>query len=302
MKVLIAGGTGLIGSRLSVLLEEKNYSVRHLSRNQNMEARFPAYRWSPADGEIDQQALEGVDILINLAGAGIADKPWTAARKKVIIESRVKSNELLIRTMQNMEQAPKAYLAASAIGFYGDSGEELLDEERAPGSGFLSESTQAWEKAIAPAMESSIRTVAIRIGIVLSKNGGALPKILLPFLFFVGPYFGNGRQWYSWIHIDDLCRLFIYAMEKEEMAGIYNGVNSQVQRNKVFTRNIGKGLNKPFLLIPAPVFALKLLLGEMSETVLSSTKVDAKKTIDAGFEFKFEDLQMAIADIIKRKV
>ncbi len=300
--VLIAGGTGLIGSRLSELLSEKGYRVLHLSRTRNLEARYPAYAWDLQKMEVEEEAIRQADYVINLAGAGVADKPWTDARKKVIIQSRVKANELLLKAFDDFNHQPKAFLPASAMGYYGDSGDDWVDEESGPGSGFLSESVQLWEKPIKNAINSDLRTVAFRIGLVLSTQGGAFPKMRLPFLFFIGAYFGNGRQWYSWIHIDDLCRMFIHAIENEQLKGIYNAVGSQPLRNKDFTDRLGKALGRPFLLLPAPVFILRLFLGELADTVLISTRVSNEKIRKAGFSFEFEDLQKSVKDLRTRKV
>jgi uncharacterized protein (TIGR01777 family) len=300
--VLIAGGTGLIGARLSQLLTEKGYNVLHLSRTKNLRAEFPAYAWDLGDNSIDEEAITRSDIVINLAGAGIADKPWTEERKQLIIDSRVKSNRLLLDTFKRLGHQPEVYVAASAIGYYGDSGEAWVDEQSKAGEGFLSESVQTWEQPIREAIASDIRTVALRIGLVLSTQGGALPKLLLPFHFCVGTYFGDGQQWYSWIHIDDLCRMFIWAIEDREMKGIYNAVGPVPERNRAFTRTIGKVRNMPFLLFPAPAFALQLFLGEMSQTVLISTKVSSEKIEKRGFTFQFEELGEAVKDLLAKKI
>lgn len=300
-KVLIAGGTGLIGSRLSILLEEKGYQVIHLSRREKKEARFPAYAWDLNAQTISSQALEGVQYIINLAGAD-AGKRWTARHKDAIIQSRVKSNQLLLNTIKEKQLPIKAYLAASAMGYYGNRGEEIMDEQASPGEGFLSYSTQKWEKAIQESKVPGIRTVLLRIGLVLSTSGGVLTKLLIPFNFLVGVYFGNGKQWYSWIHIDDVCRMFIYALEQEKMEGIYNAVGKNLERNKTLTRKVGEALKRPFLLLPAPVFMLKLALGELSQAVLTSTRVSSEKIQQEGFQFNFEDLSEALADLFKRKI
>jgi uncharacterized protein (TIGR01777 family) len=248
------------------------------------------------------EAITRSDIVVNLAGAGIADKPWTEERKQLIIDSRVKSNRLLLDAFQRLGHQPEVYVAASAIGYYGDSGEAWVNEESESGEGFLSKSVQIWEQPIQEAIASDLRTVALRIGLVLSTKGGALPKLLLPFYFFVGTYFGDGQQWYSWIHIDDLCRMFIQAIEDREMQGVYNAVGPTPERNKAFTRLVGEARNVPFLLFPAPVFALQLFLGEMSQTVLISTKVSSEKIEKRGFTFQFEQLGEAVQDLLARKI
>ncbi|MEK7258079.1 MAG: TIGR01777 family oxidoreductase [Bacteroidota bacterium] len=301
--VLIAGGTGLIGSRLSRMLQEQGYQVLHLSRRKNPNAEFPAYSWDVEKGIVDEEAVQKADFIINLAGAGIAEKRWTESRKKLIIDSRVQSALLLKNSLAKKTSPLKAYLSASAIGYYGNRGEEWLRENDPPGKkGFLSESVQAWENSIRQVEATGVRTVAFRIGVVLSTQGGALKEMLLSFKFFVGTYFGNGRQWYSWIHIEDLCRMFIEAIENERFAGIYNAVAPQPERNKDFVLAIKKALKKPALVLPAPAFALRLALGEMADAVLGGSKVSSEKVRQAGFQFQFPELQPALEDVFRRKI
>ena len=212
-KILIAGGTGLLGTRLSFLLQEKGYQVLHLSRQQNLDATFPAYKWDLKEKYIDPSAMNQADVIINLAGAGVADARWTDARKKLIIDSRVDSASLLKSYISSGKTPAKTYLSASAIGYYGDRGNQLLKETDPPGDeGFLPKSVVAWENAINEVAGTGIRTVAFRIGIVLSTKGGALEKMLIPFNFFNGTYFGDGSMYYSWIHIDDMARMFIMGL------------------------------------------------------------------------------------------
>jgi uncharacterized protein (TIGR01777 family) len=300
--VLIAGGTGLIGTRLSKLLQARGYKVNHLSRTRDLHAAFPAYQWDLNKGTIDAEAVQTADYVINLAGAGIADKRWTTARKKLIIESRVQSAELLLQAFEEQDHAPKAYLSSAAVGYYGDRGAEWLDEESAPGQGFLPESCIAWEEAIQGVAETSLRTVALRIGIVLSTRGGAMEKMMLPMNFAAATYFGDGSQYYSWIHIEDLCRMFIWALENEKAAGFYNAVAPEPVTNKELTKTLGEAMDKPSVLVPAPAFALRLAMGEMADAILSSARVSSQKVVEAGFEFAFTDLLEAMRDLIRRKI
>ena len=191
--VLICGGTGLVGSRLSELLSENGYNVRHLSRKKDLNAKFPAYQWDTKSEYIDPQAMQNVDYVINLAGAGIADKRWSGARKKLIIRSRVETTLLLKKYIQSGELQLKAFLSASAIGYYGNTGEVLVDENATPGEGFLTESVLAWENSIEEVAKTGVRTVTVRVGIVLSTEGGALPELMQTFPLRVGAYFGNGK-------------------------------------------------------------------------------------------------------------
>lgn len=299
--VLIAGGGGLIGLRLSAILKEKGYQVLHLSRQHRPNAAFPTYKWDVGQQWADPEAIKRTDYVVNLAGAGIADSPWTAARKKLIIDSRVDSARLLLSAFQEAGRRPKAYLSSAAIGYYGDRGEELLAEQDQPGQGFLSECCIAWERAGAEVAASGIRTVVFRTGIVLSRQGGALPRIMLPIHFRLGTYFGNGRQWYSWIHIDDLCDMFVKAMEETQMEGVYNGVAPNPVRNKAFVEQAITATGHSAMLVPAPAFALRLALGEMASTILSSTKASSRKIEEAGFSFRYPRLPEALENLLQRE-
>lgn len=298
--VLIGGGSGLIGTRLSQLLAEQGYEPLHLSRKQRPNAEYPTYQWDTEALTIDDEAVKAADYVINLAGAGIADKPWTNARKELIISSRVRTAQLFKKAFERTGHQPKAYISSSAIGYYGDRGEQLLTEGDAPGQGFLSESTQAWERSIKKVAETGIRTVGLRIGIVMSTNGGALPKMLIPFQFYSGTYFGDGQQWYSWVHIDDICRLFIHALETESMEGFYNGVAPQPVRNKALVEAIKKAKNSPAIIMPAPTFALRLALGEMADAILDSAKVSAAKTLETGFAYEFPTIDTAMESLLAK--
>lgn len=301
-KVLIAGGTGLIGSRLSQLLSEKGYQVSHLSRSTGGDAQYPTYHWDPMKGQINQDAVAQADYVINLAGAGIADARWTDARKQLIIDSRVKGNALLLQVFQQLTEPPKAFLSSAAIGYYGDRGEQELWEEDGPGIGFLSESCIEWERSIeAIRNKTKIRTVAIRIGLVMSTQGGALEKMLLPLHALTSTYFGNGQQWYSWIHLDDLCRLFIFILENEETEGVYNGVAPKPARNKTIAKVLPKAKGVPAIVLPAPSIALRIAMGEMADAVLTSAKVSAEKIQKAGFKFEHPELEEALRHLIKHK-
>lgn len=299
--VLIAGGTGLIGRRLSELLEQKGFEVLHLSRNKNLEAKYPAYEWNLFQQTIDMEAIEKADYIINLAGAGIADKPWTANRKKVIIESRTQSNALLLKAVKGSKKPPKAYIASAAIGIYGDRGDTLLTEESTPGQkGFLAESCRQWEAAINEWKTTAIRTVGIRIGLVLANEGGALPKLTMSLPVGVAPYFGNGKAWYSWIHINDLARIFVQAIEDESLEGYYNGVAPKPVQNKDLVQAVVSAKKAKAVLIPTPAFALRIALGEMADTVLSSSKVSSQKIEQAGFIFDHPDIESALGNLFAK--
>jgi len=300
--VLIGGGTGLVGNRLSQLLREKNYKVRHLSRKSDLNADFPAYKWDLKNGTIEAAALKDVDYIINLAGAGIADKRWTKARKKLIIDSRTQTTELLRKHIESGKMKPKAFISASAVGYYGNQGDKLMGEDAKPGSGFLSESVRLWEDAVKLVESTGLRTVYLRVGIVLSTKGGAMPELMKTFPLGVGAYFGSGKGYYSWVHIDDVAKSFIYAMENEGMQGIYNSVSPNPSQVKPLVMKMKEAYGRPVLVMPAPEFGIKLAFGELSHTVLDSTRVSSQKIQEAGFEFEFPDLLPALKDIMAREI
>lgn len=296
--ILIAGGTGLVGTRLSHLLRGQGYHISHLSRHADPNAEFPTFAWDPDKGTYDKKAFENADAIINLAGAGIVDKRWTADRKRVIIESRTLSNALIAKFLQKEKHTIKTYISASAIGFYADRGAALLTEDDVAGKGFLAESTVAWENAIDEVRKTGIRTVALRIGIVLSTEGGALPEMLKPFLVRTGVYFGNGEQYISWIHIDDLCRIFQFALEHNNMSGIYNAVAPKPMTNYAFTQAIAEAKGGGYLLLPAPAFTLRIAMGEMADTVLNGTNVSSQKIENQGFTFVYTDALPALKSLL----
>jgi uncharacterized protein len=300
--VLIGGGTGLIGMRLSFLLKQKGYEVIHLSRKGDLNAVFPRYEWNLNTGEIDEEAIRKMDYVINLAGAGIADKRWTASRKRLIIESRVKSMLLFQIAFQETGKSPKSFIAASATGFYGACGDEWLYENSSSGTGFLSESTREWEKSTKELESPNMRIVTVRIGIVLSTKGGALPKIVLPQNFRLGIYFSSGKQYYPWIHIDDLCNIFIKSIEDEQITGTYNGVAPNPVTNFELTKAIAKAKNKKVLMMSVPSFLLGFGMGEMSDVVLTSARASAQKIEKSGFNFKFPKIIPALKDLFLRKI
>lgn len=300
--VLIGGGSGLIGTRLSELLTEKGYTVWHLSRTRDPNARYTTYHWDAKEQQIDQEAVDGADFIINLAGAGIADQRWSEQRKKVIIDSRVDTTLLLRDAIRRSPHPPKAYLSASGANIYGDQGDQVLKESDPPGEGFFATSCLAWEGAVQQITDLGIRTVILRTGVVLSTRGGALPKMTLPMTFFAGVYFGDGRQWMSWIHIDDICRLYIHGMEKESISGTYHGTAPNPERNKDFIEIAADVKDKAVIMLPAPVFALKLALGEMSHAVLDSVRLSAEKVLSTGFTFDFPELKGALVDVIGKEL
>ncbi len=297
-RILIAGGTGLIGTHLSRLLKNNGYEVSHLSRRANPTAEFPTYAWTPENGNFDRKAFDDADAIINLAGAGIADKLWSAKRKRDIIESRTSGNALIAKYLRSEKHSIQVYISASAIGFYANRGDEILTESSAVGTGFLAESTAAWEQAIAEVAATKVRTVALRIGVVLSPEGGALQKMLLPFMFRMGVYFGNGRQWTSWIHRADLCNIFLWALQNPSVNGTFNAVAPTPLSNFDLTKAISTAKGGGYLRLPAPAFALRLGMGEMADVVLGSTRVSSQKIENQGFIFRFPEVEAALKDLL----
>lgn len=300
--VLIAGGSGLVGERLAQILLQNGYRVMLLSRKKYTNGNIPVYEWDVEKQTIDDNAILRADHIINLAGEGIAAGRWTPERKKRIIDSRTQSAKFLLDTCQKLNTFPKTYISAAAIGYYGNRDAEILDEESTPGNGFLAESCMAWEAAAQRWAETPARTVICRIGIVLSTQGGALAETIKPLRFGLATYFGNGKQYYSWIHIDDLCGVFLRAIEDEEIVGTFNAVAPNPVSNKEFTKKLAKAFARPSLLLPVPTFVLRIMLGETADVVLSGSIVSSAKIEQAGFVFQYPDLFPALKDILSRKV
>ena len=296
--ILIGGGTGFIGRYLSQRLKEKGYEVRHLSRNRRPDSLFATFQWNIKEQTIDDAALADVDYIINLTGAGIADQRWTDKRKQLIISSRTDSTKLLADAMKRLNIKPKLFINSSAVGYYGNQGDKLLTEEDSPGDGFLSESCLAWEQSVDAVRQLDIPVCINRTGIVLHPNHGALNKMLIPLRFFMSTYFGDGQQYYSWIHIDDMVETFVFTIE-HQLTGTYNAVAPQPVRNKTMAAALGPAKGKSALVMPAPAFALKLVLGEMSHTVLDSARCSSAKLEAEGFKFKHPELSEALGDLLR---
>lgn len=299
--ILIAGGTGLVGSRLLEMIDYTKYTVNILSRKKKEDTENINYfTWDFNKMEIEKGALRA-DYIINFTGAGIADERWTNARKKLLISSRVESAKLIKKGLEQSGHKPKAYISASAIGYYGDRGSEKLTEASPVGKGFMAECCKQWEDSAQELNTLVDRLVINRIGIVLSTKGGALPKILMTKAVGVYNYFGSGSQYYSWIHIDDLCRIFLRNITDDSMSGIYNAVVPKSLTNKEFTVDIKNSLGG-IAALPAPKFGLRLLLGEMADVVLNSNRVSPERLVDDKFHYDYSDLGLATKDLINRKI
>lgn len=297
--ILISGGSGMLGMRLSSLLTEKGFHVSHLTRNKNSNHPYKQFEWDIEQGKIETGALLEADIIIHLAGAGIADKRWTKSRKKVIINSRTETANLLFKKINelNEDQRPERFISASAIGYYGMyTGKTKLTEDSDAGDDFLSEVVTKWEEAADQFGQLGLKVSKLRIGIVLSADGGALPQLAKPVKFGVGAPLGSGNQYMSWVHIDDICSMFHFLIEKN-LTGVFNGVSSNPLTNKQMTNAVAKVLDKPLWLPNVPSFAMKLVLGEMAGIVLGGNYVLNDKIINNGYELQYSDLETALKAI-----
>lgn len=297
--ILITGGSGLIGKSLTDLLLNKGYIVHHLSRESKAPTKnIKVYKWDLQQKIIDPACIQGVDAIIHLAGEGIAASPWTKKQKKKIIDSRTESIRLLFRLLeQNPAHQVKTIISASGVGYYGNRGDNLLEESSNPGSDFLAQTCIIWENAVEEAKKFGFRIVKLRTGVVLSSHGGALKQIEKPIKMGIGSPLGSGKQWMSWIHIDDLARMYLFAIENENISGAYNAASPFPVTNSEITNQIAHALNKSLWAPAVPAFALSLLMGEMCAVVLNSTKTSANKIINAGFRFNFEKIDDALKNI-----
>ena len=293
MKILISGGSGLIGTATSAALQGDGHSVIRLVR-PGKGANAGDVQWDPMRATVDVAGLEGVDVVIHLSGAGIADGRWTEARKQILRSSRIDTTRVLVDSLSRLKQKPRVLIVASAIGYYGNRGDEILTESSAIGTDFLALLCRDWEAEASRAAAMGIRTVMLRFGVVLSGKGGALPKMLAPFKLGVGGRLGSGQQWMSWIAIEDVLGIIRHAIAHEQVSGPVNLVAPNPVRNEEFTRLLAGMLHRPAI-FPAPAFVLRLAMGEMADAVLlSSDRVKPEKMLAAGYKFRFEILEPAL--------
>ncbi len=298
MKILVVGATGLVGSSLVPMLTTGGHTVVRLSRGRQKPGDPPTLTWDPQAGQIPAEQLEGFDAVIHLAGEGVAAHSWTPAQKARIKESRVKGTSLLARTLAGLKHKPASFCCASAIGFYGTRGDEVCTEKSAPGNDFLADVCQAWEDASRPAYDAGIRSVNMRIGVVLTPAGGALKKMLTPFKMGVGGVLGNGRQYMSCITIDDVVGGIHHCLTHAELTGPVNLVAPTAVTNREFTKTLGRVLHRPTI-FPAPAFMLRLMLGEMADgLLLSSTRVRPDRLLDTGYQFRFPELEGGLKHVL----
>lgn len=297
--VLITGGSGLIGKHLSKKLGEKGYKVTLLSRKKDNSFNFPVYSWDPEKNLIDTEAVQSADYIIHLAGAGIGDKRWSEKRKKLITESRIKTGELIFKKVRDTGTKLKAFISASGISYYGTTtSEKIFRETDPPAEDFLANVCLHWEQMADRFEEYGIRTVKLRTGIVLAEKGGTLGRMITPVKLGIGSPLGSGRQYLPWIHIEDLCDIYIRAIEDSNMSGVYNAVTPQHTTNRNFMELLAKVLGKPFFAPSVPSFLMRLLFGEMSEILLNGSRISSEKIISSGYTFIFPDLRNALKNLL----
>ncbi len=297
--ILITGGTGLVGKQMTTLLLEKGYKVSYLSRKKQVIPGVKVYTWNVKEGKIEDEAIAQADYILHLAGAGVADKLWTKEYKQEIYDSRVVATKLLVEKLATVPNACQAFVQASAIGYYGlDTQDQWVDENSPAGTDFLATVTRDWEAAATQIQKTAIRHVALRIGVVLSDEGGALEKLSLPVRFFAGAALGSGKQYISWIHIADLCAMLIKAIEDPKWRGVYNSVAPNPVTNAEMTQVIGKVLNRPVFLPNVPAFVLKMGMGEMAGIALSGNRVSCQRAEQAGFKFVYPQIETALRGLL----
>lgn len=298
MKILLSGASGLLGSALSHTLTDNGHEIFRLVRRPLDDDH--AIYWKPSAGALDSASVDSFDIVIHLGGANLAEGRWTESRKRILVDSRVNSTRLLATTLASLDKKPNLFICASATGFYGDRGDELLTEDAAAGQGFLADLTKQWEQACAPAVQAGLRTVNLRFGIVLSPEGGALRKMLLPFKLGIAGKLGSGDQYWSWISLNDVVGAVQHVIANKSIAGPVNVTAPSPVTNAEFTKTLGRVLNRPTI-FPAPAFALKLAMGEMAdEALLSSQRVIPRTLADSGYDFIHADLETTLRQLLNR--
>jgi uncharacterized protein (TIGR01777 family) len=302
MNILITGATGFVGRRLCEMLHQAGHTVRALSRDSvAAKQRVPhlkeVFPWNPLQELPPLQAFEGCDAVVNLAGESIAGR-WTAPKKQLIRDSRVLGTKNLVNALAQLSSRPKVLISASAIGYYGDRGEETLTEDAAPGSDFLAQVCRDWENEALKAESLGMRVVRLRIGLVLGRGGGTLQALLPLFRVGLGGPLGSGCQWWSWIHRDDLCRLIVQILANENVSGPINVTAPQPVRQKEFAQVLGRVLRRPAFL-PTPAFALKIALGEFADGILASQRALPRRAQEMGYRFQFEELEGALREILQ---
>lgn len=297
--ILITGASGLIGGQLIISLEREGYVVKTLTRSAFGTGKKNAqYYWNTERNTIDTQCLEGVDTIIHLAGAGVAEKRWTTRRKQELWKSRTESTQLLFNCLKNNPHQVKSFISTSAVGYYGDRGNEILTEKSTKGEGFLADLCEVWENEAMKISELGINVAIGRIGIVLAKEGGALPEMMKPVLFGAGVYFAKHPLFYPWIHIEDIVRAFTFLVQKEKVEGVYNFTAPHPVSQKALMEAAIKVMGLKPILAPTPKVILSLMMGEMADMLFNSQNCSATKLQKAGFTFSYEKIEKAMTDLI----
>ncbi len=301
--VLITGGTGLVGNQLVNRLKQQGFGVRVLSRSKTIiDSSIDHYFWDPRNNKIDQEALKSVDHIIHLAGAGILDKRWTPKRKQILIDSRVETARFLLQKIKERKVPLKSFISASGIGYYGAvTTDRIFKETDDPHDDFVAEICKQWEKAADAFSENGFRTVKLRIGVVLSSEGGALIPLMKPIKMGFGAPIGSGKQYIPWIHIDDLCSHFIKALKDDRMSGPYNSVAPDHRTNASMTKAISKIIGRSVWLPNVPSMIIQLVMGERACLILKGSRVSSEKIERTGFEFSYNDLEKALSNLIQKQ-
>lgn len=295
--ILITGGTGGLGNPITEALLARGCQVSHLSRSPGKNSKIKTYRWDLTKGEIDEECLKGIDTILHLAGAGIAQKRWTWKRRQEIIDSRTKSIELIYQLIKNKPNQVNTVISASATGYYSDRGNELLREDSLPGNDFMARCCMEWEAAVDQGKALGLRVLKFRTGVVLDKNAGALRQLAAPVKLGVAALLGSGKQWIPWIHWKDAVEMYLFGIDNINLSGVYNMVAPNPVTNKFFTKALATQLHRPVWPLKVPAFIFKLALGELSTVVLASTRVSAQKIEADGFVFNYPELTAALKEI-----
>ena len=306
MRIIITGATGLIGTKLSSQLAKRGDDVTVFTRSPDIPRKELNYKikfekWDYNKPKEWRDSLNGKDAVIHLAGANLNAKRWNDRYKKIVYDSRINSTRQLVNAIKDCEDKPKILITASAVGIYGDREDDLLTENSDFGNDFLSKLCTDWEKEAEKIEEYNVRRVSLRIGYILSRENGLLKKLFLPFKFFIGGPLGHGRQWFPWIHIEDLMSIFHYVLENEKLKGAINCASSEKVRMKDFADAFGNALNRPSL-FPVPKFVLKIIAGEIANAVVSSQKISVDKLLASGFKFKYGNLYKALKNLLQKNI
>jgi uncharacterized protein len=301
--ILITGGTGMIGVRLTEWLSNRGHNVAHLSRTRTGREKVKTYTWQISKNVIEAGAIENADYIVHLAGANIGAKRWTESRKEELEKSRTESSYLLYQKLRILRHKVKAVVAASGVGYYGsENGSLMLTEDSPPGNDFPANLAVKWEDSVSKIRKTKVRLVRYRAGAVLSTTGGMLKKLLPVVRAGLSAPLGNGSQYLSWIHVDDLCQMYLKAIEDDTMDGVYNAAAPNPVTNKEFMKALAKAAKRPFILPPVPPLALKLAYGELGASLLGSQKASSDKIISTGFTFAYPTIDVALEDLLRRKV